>query len=153
MSGRLPVSFLLLHFWPFLKCPHRQKGKTGKKLHYLTVFWQFWEEAQRVEIEMKALRVFLDHLQVLFLSSMLPRSWLLHCFLHCISEGGNCSSMLISLPHLKNTRRKCKCTWWRLLLKMYYKIYVSPPRTPLRKGFSSSLLGGGQTMGRGQLGL
>lgn len=46
-------------------------------------------------------------------------------FIHCISDGGNCSSMLVSFPHFKNTRRKCKCTCWRLLLEIYCKIYAS----------------------------
>lgn len=151
MSGRLPVSFLLLHFWPFLKCPHRQKGKTGKKLHYLTVFWQFWEEAQRVEIEMKALRVFLDHLQVLF---HLCYQGIDSCTLSFIASLRGGIAQVCWFPFLtskiqgENVNAPGGGFFWRCIIR-----FMFPPRTPLRKGFSSSLLGGGQTMGRGQLGL
>lgn len=128
MSGWLLVSLLLLHFWPFLKCHMQAKGKDRKETSSSDL--SFDSSEKRPKGWGLKWRLYGKGLPWPSVGSLSPISITKELtsalsFLHCISEGGNCSSMLVSFPHLKNTRRKCKCTCWRLLLDIYCKIYAS----------------------------
>lgn len=125
----------------FPKVPPPQSEGRDRKETSLVIYLTLESSGEKPKgWDLKALSVFLGHPWLLFLPAGCVTEELTPAlpFPSSNLKGSSCSSMLVSLLHLRNSRRKCKHTKQRLLPETCYKIYASC-ETPLGKGFSSSV--------------